>query len=177
MWNCDINGGDELDITYRQQNLPETTDNVATSSTTCSKQPLGATEWDTSDDEFDRQIIEKFPICAHLSLTNIPYNLIKEKCKFLKENPKNYIVQLRTRKPIRTLTKQEKQNIERAPLIFLKDRFKGPQTTISPQLGHKLDQVARKKGTIARKIKKPDFGAQFRILQNGSILSYSPLIT
>ena len=96
MWNRDINSEDELVITNRQQNPPETTDNVATSSAICSKQPLGVTEWDTSDDKFERQLNEKFPIGAHLSLSNIPYDLINEKRKFLKENPKNDIAQLRT---------------------------------------------------------------------------------
>ena len=69
MWNRDINSEDELDITYRQQNPPETTDKVATSSATCSKQPLGVTEWDSSDDEIDRQLIENFPKGAHLPLS------------------------------------------------------------------------------------------------------------
>ena len=89
-----------------------------------------------------RQLIEKFPIGAHLPLSNIPYDLINEKRKFLKENPKNSLAQLRTRKRIGTLTKQEKQNFERATIIFLNDRFKGTQTTISKQLVHKLDQIA-----------------------------------
>ena len=43
--------------------------------------------------------------------------------------------------------------MERAPIVFLKDRFKGPQSTINPKLGQNIDQVARKLGTIARKIK------------------------
>ena len=107
-----------------------------TLSAICSKQPLDVNEWDTSDDEFDRQLLEKFLIGVHLHLSNIPYNLINENGKFLKENAENDIAKLRKRKPIRTLTKQEKQNIERAPLIFLKDRFEGPQTTINTQLGH-----------------------------------------
>ena len=65
--------------------------------------------------------------------------------------------------------------MERAPIVFLKDRFKGPQSTINPKLGQKLNQVARKLGTIARKIKKSDvFGAQFKFLENGSISNYSP---
>ena len=146
-----------------------------TPSAICSKQPLGVNEWDTSDNEFDRQLLEKFLIGAHLHLSNIQYDLINENGKFLKENAENDIAKLRTRKSIRTLTKQDKQNTERAPLIFLKDRFEGPQTTINTQLGHKLEQIAHKTGRIARKIKKPGFfGAQFKILENGSIVNSLP---
>ena len=118
------------------------------------QQPAGANSWDTSDDEIDRQLMEKFPIGAHLPLSNIPYDLINEKCKFLKENTKNDISQIRTRKTIRTLTNQEKPNIERAPLVLLKDRFKGPQTTINTKLGQKIEQIARKTDNIAKKAKK-----------------------
>ena len=65
--------------------------------------------------------------------------------------------------------------MERAPIVFLKDRFKGPQSTINPKLGQKIDQVARKLGNIARNIQKPGvFEAQFKILENGSISNYSP---
>ena len=65
--------------------------------------------------------------------------------------------------------------MEREPIVFLKDRFKGPQATINTKLGQKINQVARKSGTIAMKINKPDvFGAQFKILENGSISNYSP---
>ena len=95
MWKRDINSDDKLDITYRQQNPPETIEIVATSSrqvvptsvtgetetmagtekktpsATCSKQPFGVNECDTSDDEFDRQLMEIFPIGAHLPLSNI----------------------------------------------------------------------------------------------------------
>ena len=72
-------------------------------------------------------------------------------------------------------TQQEKQRIERAPLVFLKDRFKGPQDTIDPKLGKLMEQVARKSGTIARKTKNPGvFGLQFKIIENGSIINYSP---
>ena len=65
--------------------------------------------------------------------------------------------------------------MEWAPIVFLEDRFKGPQATINTKLGQKIDQVARKSGTIARKIKNPGvFGAQIKILENGSIINYSP---
>ena len=58
--------------------------------------------------------------------------------------------------------------MERAPVVFLKDRFKGPLAKINAKLGQKNNQTARKTGTIARKIKKPGvFGAQFKILENG----------
>ena len=124
-----------------------------------------------------RQLIAKFPIGAHLPLSNVPYDLINEKRNILKENPKNDNAQLRTRKPIGTLTKQEKQNFERATIIFLNDRFKGTQTTISKQLGHKLDQIARKTGTIARKIKKPGvFGAQLKYWKMVQLLSILPTL-
>ena len=33
------------------------------------------------------------------------------------------------------LQKKEKQRLERAPLVFLKDRFIGPQNTRDPKLG------------------------------------------
>ena len=118
------------------------------------KNPQRLSGWDTSDDEFDRQLLERFPIGALLPLSNTAYDLIREKRKFLNEKTSNDIEKIRTRKPIRTLTKQEKQNMERAPLIFLKDCFEGPQPTINTNLGQKIDQVARKTGTIARKIKK-----------------------
>ena len=73
---------------------------------------------------------------------------------------------MRIRKPNRTLTNQEKQNIEWAPLVFLKDCFKAPQTTINTKLGEKIEQLARKTGTIARKLKKPGvFATQFKILE------------
>ena len=104
----------------------------------------------------------RFPIGAHLPLTNTAYDLIKEKRKFLNEKTSHNIEKMKTRIPIRTLTPQEKQKMERAPIVFLKDRFKG----------QKINQVARKSGTIARKIKKPGvFGAQFKILENGSIIN------
>ena len=38
-----------------------------------------------------------------------------------------------------------------------------------------MEQVARKLGTIVRKTKNPGvFGAQFKIIENGSTISYSP---
>ena len=64
------------------------------------------------------------------------------------------------------------QNLERAPLLFLKDCFKGPAHTIDPKTGLRLEQIARKTGTIARKIKNPGtFGAQFKIIENGAIVN------
>ena len=138
------------------------------------EKPRRADEWDSSDEEFDRQLLARFPIGAHLPLTNTAYDLIKEKRKFLNEKTGHNIEKIKTRIPIQTLTAQEKQKMERVPIVFLKDRFKGPQSTINPKLGQKIDQVARKSGTIARKIKKPGvFGAQFKILENGSISNYS----
>ena len=80
---------------------------------------------------------------------------------------------MKTRKLLRPLTNQENQNLKKAPLIFLKDRFKGPAHKINPKSG--LRHVARKTGIIARKIKNPGrFGAQFKTIENGSILNYSP---
>ena len=94
---------------------------------------------------------------------------------FLADNPQNDIADKRTRKPIRWLTKQEKQKLERSPLVFLKDRFKGPQHTIDPKSSKRMEQVARKLGTIARKTRNPVvFGAQFKKIENGSIRNYSP---
>ena len=105
------------------------------------------------DEEFDQALLKKFPIGAYLPLNNIPYDLQKVKRSFLADNPQHDLANIRTRKPIRWLTQQEKQRIERAPLVFLKDRFKGPQDTIDPKLGKRMEQVARKWGTIARKTK------------------------
>ena len=60
-------------------------------------------------------------------------------------------------------------------MVFLKDRFKAPQDTIDPKLGKRIEQVARKLGTIAHKTKNPGvFGSQFKIIENGSIINYSP---
>ena len=126
------------------------------------------------DEEFDQALLKKFPIGAPLPLNNIPYDLQKVKRSFLADNPQHDIANIRTRKPIRWLTQQEKQRIERAPLVFLKDRFKGPQNTIDPKLGKRMEQVARKSGTKARKTKNPGvFGAQFKVIENGSIINYS----
>ena len=48
----------------------------------------------------------------------------KFKRSFLADNPKNDIAEIRTRKPIRWLTTQEKQRLERAPLLtFRLGRF------------------------------------------------------
>ena len=134
-----------------------------------------ATTLESSDDEYDEQLLKKFPIGAHLPLSNKPYDALKLKRSFLMEKSNN-LETLRTRKPIRLLTNQEKQNLQRAPLVFLKDRFKGPAHTIDPKTGRRLEQVARKSGTIARKIKKNPgtFGAQFKIIENGSVQNYSP---
>ena len=199
MLNCDANYEDELDIKYRQHQEPQIMpDNMPSSSrqptatnqtvdaepvtppawmgkrkaTTPVKDPQGLSGWDTSDDEFDRQILERLPIGAHLPFSNTAYNLVREKRKVLNEKTSNDIEKTRTKKPTRTLIKQGKQNMERAPIIFLKDRFKGPQPTINTKLGQKIDQVARKTGTIARKFKKLGvFGKQFKILENGSIVN------
>ena len=205
MWNRDANSEDELDIKdrqqYQQQEPQMVPDKMLSSSkqtsaanqlvnvepvtppasmgkrkaSTPAKDPQGFSGWDTSDDEFDRQLLDRFPIGAHLPLSNTAYDLIREKRKFLNEKTSNDIEKIRTRKPIRILTRQEKQNMERAPIVFLQDRFKGPQSTIKTKLGRKIDQVARKTGAIASKIKKPGvFVAQFKILENGLIVNCSP---
>ena len=200
MWKRDANSEDELDINYRQKqnesqlvpdNMPSSSKSTTSNKTTVAtkpitpsgkrkattqvEKPLRPDGWDSSDEEFDRQLLARFPIGAHLPLTNTTYDLIKEKRKFLNEKTGHNIEKIKTRIPIHTLTPREKQKMERAPIVFLKDRFKGPQSTINPKLGQKIDQVARKSGTIARKIKKPGvFGAQFKILENGSISKYSP---
>ena len=101
--------------------------------------------------------MEKFPIGAHLPLSNKPYDMISVRRELVKKNAKNDISFIRTRKPIRTLTNQEKQNIERAPLEFLKDRVKGPQSTINVKLGLKIKQVARKTVTSDGKSKNQGF--------------------
>ena len=127
------------------------------------------------DNEFDRAPMKKFPIGAHLPLKNIPYELQKVKRSFLADNPQNDIADIRKGKRISWLTKQEKQKLERAPLVFLKDCFKGPQNTLDPKLGKRMEQVARKLGTIVRKTKNPGvFGPQFKIIENGSTINYSP---
>ena len=75
-------------------------------------------------------------------------SFLSEKC--------NDLESLKTRKPIRPLTNQEKQQLERAALIFLKHRFKGPAHIINPKTGLQLEQVARKTRTLARKKKSRD---------------------
>ena len=129
---------------------------------------------DSSDEEFDRRLLQNFPIGAHLPLSIKPYEIKSLKESFLKEKTNDF-ENLRTRKPIRLLTRQEKQTLQRAPLLFLKDRFKGPAHTIDPKTGLRLEQIARKTGTIARKTKNlGTFGAQFKIIENGAIINYSP---
>ena len=138
MWNRDINSEDELDINYREKqndsqlvadNMPSSskskTRNKSTvaakpitpsgkrKATTQVEKPLRPDGWDSSDEEFDRQLLARFPIGAHLPLTNTAYDLIKEKRKFLNEKTGHNIEKRRTRIPIRTLTPQEKQNMER----------------------------------------------------------------
>ena len=192
IWNRDINSQDELSVVYKSNYLPEPsfepaglskkadqvrtsgkskTTNPSHSETTKNQLTLSDTD---KDDEFDRALMKKFPIGAHLPLKNKPYDLQKVKRSFLADNPQNDIADIRTRKPIRWLTKQEKHRPERAPLVFLKDRFKGPQNTIDPKFGKRMEQVARKSGTIARKIKNPGvYGAHFKLIENGSIINYS----
>ena len=197
MWNRDVNSEDELDINYRQSqhepqlvpdNKPSSPKRTTVTKPTVAAEPVTPSGnrkattpaeelhrfggWNSSDEEFDRQLLARFPIGAHLPLTNTAYDLIKEKRKFLSEKTGHNIEKIRTRIPIRTLTAQEKQKMERALIVFLKDRFKGPQATINTKLGQKIDQVVRKSGTIARKINKPGvFGAQFKILENGLIIN------
>ena len=191
IWNRDNNSEDELSVVYKKTYHPKPSCEPAgpSSQAVRSKTPGQAKHSqsdivqkkqislsDTDEDElFDQALLRKFPIGAHLPLNNIPYDLQKVKRSFLAENPQHDIANIRTRKPIRWLTQQEKQRIEKAPLVFLKDRFKGPQNTIDPGLGKRIEQVARKSGTIARKIKNPGvFGAQFKVIENGSIINYSP---
>ena len=130
----------------------------ASSSQTTTQQKKQVTLSDTDEDEeFDQALLKKFPIGAHLPLSNIPYDLQKVKRSFLADNPQHDIANLRTREAIRWLTHQEKQRLERAPLAFLKDRFNGPQNIVDPKLGKRIEQVARKLGTIALKQKSGAF--------------------
>ena len=155
IWNRENNSEDELSVVYKQTYLPEPSCEPAGSSSHAvrSKTP-GQTKHsqgdleqkkqislsDPDEDElFDQALLRKFPIGARLPLNNIPYDLEKVKRSFLAENPKYDIANIRTRKPIRWLTQQEKQRIERATLVFLKYRFKGPQNTIDPVLGKRID--------------------------------------
>ena len=120
-------------------------------------------------------MLKKFPIGAHLPLSNKSCNLLKLKRSFLSEKC-NDLENLKTRKPIRPLTNQEKQQLERAALIFQKDRFKGRAHTINPKTVLQLEQVARKTRTLARKKKNPGtFGPQFKNIENGSKQNYSSL--
>ena len=149
-----------------------------TKATNPAKDPQGFGGWDTSDKEFDRQLLVRFPIGAHLPLSNTAYDLIKEKRKFLSEKTGNDIDKIRTEIPIQTLTVQEKQNMERAPIVFPKDRFKGSQATINAKLGQKINQVARKTGTIAKKIKKQVFlgrSLKFWKTAQSLIIHHTPL--
>ena len=188
IWNREANSEDELDVVYKPTYLPEPLcEPAGPSSMGIRSKTIGQRQTppetkkhislsDTDEDEqFDQALLRKFPIGAHLPLNNIPYDLQKVKRSFLAENPKHDIANIRTRKPIRWLTQQEKHKLEKAPLVFLKDRFKGPQNTIDPALGKRLEQVARKSGTIARKTKNAGvFGPQFKVIENGSIINYSP---
>ena len=118
---------------------------------------------ESSDDEYDEQL-KKFPIGAHLPLSNKPYDALKLKRSFLMEKSNN-LETLRTRKPIRSLTNQEKQSLQRAVLVFLKDRFKGPAHTIDPKTRRRLEQVARKSGTNHEKLK-----TRSRLWHNSNLL-------
>ena len=89
----------------------------------------------------------------NLYLSQINHMISKTKGVISNRKTNNF-ENLRTRKPIRPLTNQEKQNKKIAPLIFLKDRFRGPAHTINPKTGLRLEQIARKKGTIAKKNQK-----------------------
>ena len=98
-------------------------------------QPAGASNWDSSDDDFDCQPVEKFPIGAQLPLSNKPYDMINVKREVLKENTKNDISIKKTRKPIRTLTNRKNKTSKEAPLVLVKYRFKDTQSTINAKLG------------------------------------------
>ena len=191
IWNRDINSEDELSVVYKSNYLPEPdfepagpstqaihskTAGPSSSSQTSTQQKKQVTLSDTDEDEeFEQALMKKYPIGAHLPLSNIPYDLQKVKRSFLADNPQHDIANIRTRKPTRWLTRQEKQRLERSPLVFLKDRFKGPQNIVDPKLGKRIEQVVRKLGTITRKTKNLGvFGAQFIIIENGSIINYSP---
>ena len=110
MWNRDINSEDEMDINYRQKqndfelmadNQPSSSKSTTRNKTTVAAKPISPSGkrkattqvekplrpdgWDSSDEEFDRQLLARFPIGEHLPLTNAAYDLIKEKRKFLNE--------------------------------------------------------------------------------------------
>ena len=123
MWNRDANSEDELDINYRQKekephlvpdNMPSSSKSTTSNKTTVAakpitpsgkrkattpvEKPLQTDGWDSSDEAFDRQLLARFPIGAHLPLTNTAYDLIKEKRKFLNERTGHNIEKIKTRK-------------------------------------------------------------------------------
>ena len=110
---------------------------------------------ESSDEDHDQELLKNFLIVAHLPLSNKPYGLTKLKKKSILSEKSNDLENLTTRKAKRPLTDQEKQQFERVPLIFLRDQFKGPAHTVNPKTGLRLEQVARKTGTIARIIQNP----------------------
>ena len=133
----------------RVQRVPLQTQTRVNDGAKVQSEPLNqqdAITLESSDDEYDEQILKKFPIDAHLPVSNKPYDALKLKRSFLMEKS-NKLETLRTRKPIRSLTNQEKQNLQGASLVFLKDRFKSPAHTIDPKTGRRLEQVAQKSGT------------------------------
>ena len=110
MWDRERNSQEELDVTNKQQQLPEPTFNPPTntshtdatriqqgcitgknkkSNSMPPQQPAGAGKWDSSDEEFDHHLMEKFPIGADLPLSNKQYDMIFVTRTFLKENTKN----------------------------------------------------------------------------------------
>ena len=109
MWDRERNSEEDLAVTYKQQQLPEPTFNPPTntshtdatrsqqgcntgknkkSKSMPTQQPTGAGKWDSSDEEFDHQLMENFPIGAHLLLSNKPYDMINVKRTFLKKYKK-----------------------------------------------------------------------------------------
>ena len=57
-------------------------------------QPESRTQQDTitlksTDEDYDRQLLKKFPIVAHLPLSNKPYDALKLKRSFLSEKSNN----------------------------------------------------------------------------------------
>ena len=111
-WNRDINSEDELSVVYKSNYLPEPSfepagpskkaDQVSTSGKSKTTNPSHSetpknqvTLSDTDkDDEFDRALMKKFPIGAHLPLENKPYDLQKVKRSFLADNPQNDIADI-----------------------------------------------------------------------------------
>ena len=86
---------------HRAQNQPDMVTNT------------DAVTLDSSDEEFDRRLLQKFPIGAHLPLSNKPYEIKSLQKSFFKEKTNDF-ENLRTRKHIGLLTRQEKQNLQRA---------------------------------------------------------------